>query len=135
MASFLTTVTEEAGLLQLLSAKTHCVLNFFASWDEATDAGIQMVSVLEALSTRYTNMSFLKIDAEASPTLSEKYKVTVVPTFILICAGKVVTKLEGSNPPELSKIVKTLSEIPAPKPSENEVHHFQTFLILFYCLE
>lgn len=117
MSSFsIPVVADEAELLQVTGTKNLAVLYFFASWDETSDSGTQMASVFEALSTRYgTTIVFVKIEAESSPLLSEKYKIAVVPTFITLQSGKVITRLEGANPPDLNKMVKSLSDMPIVK--------------------
>ena len=43
---------------------------------------------------------------------SIKYKVTVVPTFICLQGKKVISRVEGVNPPELNKAVSNLLELP-----------------------
>eukprot|EP00607_Mallomonas_marina_P003382 CAMPEP_0182432204 /NCGR_PEP_ID=MMETSP1167-20130531/54803_1 /TAXON_ID=2988 /ORGANISM="Mallomonas Sp, Strain CCMP3275" /LENGTH=272 /DNA_ID=CAMNT_0024619429 /DNA_START=327 /DNA_END=1145 /DNA_ORIENTATION=+ len=43
---------------------------------------------------------------------SEKFEVSVVPTFTTLANGSVTGKVEGVNPAELANLLKTLSEMP-----------------------
>ena len=55
------------------------------------------------------NLSRAKIEAEAVPELSERYKVEVVPSFVFLAAGgSVVDKLEGANAPEAARLTTEL---------------------------
>ena len=109
----------EINYTKVVQSKDFSVLYFYASWDESTEAGAQTTSIFQALCTRYgAAISFIKIEAEVEALLSEKYKITVVPTFITMQGLRIVSRLEGANPQELTKIVKALSEQPLPLPAQ-----------------
>lgn len=97
-------------------------LYFFAEWDESEDgAGAQMKTVFEALSSRFgKNISFVKVEAESAPSVSSRFAVTVVPTFVCLLDEAVVGRVEGANPPELTKIVNNLNKMPLPALSTSE---------------
>jgi Grx4 family monothiol glutaredoxin len=77
------------------------VLLFWAPWHEASVQGGPMDLVLRALaaaSSTDESMQFGRVQAEDYPSLTEKYGVTMVPTFILLnAAGKVVERIEGGE--------------------------------------
>lgn len=75
------------------------VLLFWAPWHEASTEGGPMDQVIRALSgSAGEDVVFGRVHAEEYPALSEKYQVTVVPTFVLLnTTGKVVERVEGSE--------------------------------------
>ena len=70
----------------------------------------QMRLILEALASSYPTqsppaVSFLSLDAEALPEISESYDVTAVPFLVLQRDGKVLESISGS---EASKVRDTV---------------------------
>ena len=115
MASFTVATIKEDKEYKAAPFQLSC-LYFFADFDEKDGPGAQMASVFNALASRYGSaIAFSKIEAESAPSVSEKFGITVVPTFVCLQGNEVVGKLEGANPPELNKLVRSLSELPAPK--------------------
>ena len=115
MASFTVSTIKEDKEYKATPFELSC-LYFFADFDEKDGPGAQMASVFNALASRYGSaITFSKIEAESAPLVSEKFGITVVPTFVCLQGTDVVGRLEGANPPELTKIVKSLSELAAPK--------------------
>lgn len=53
-------------------------------------------------------ITFFKIDAERAQDVSLKYKVTSVPTFVVILNGQAVDRVEGMNIVELARKLKAL---------------------------
>lgn len=95
---------------QVASPKT--VLFFWAAWHEPSRQGGQMQSSFSALAEKYaTTITFVLIEAEAVPEVSEKYEVSVVPTFFSCAQGNVVEKVEGASPAELNALVKKLNAV------------------------
>lgn len=75
------------------------VLFFWASWHEATAPPKGSIFKLyETLASSVsTSISFYRIEAEAQVPLSSAYKVTVVPTFVLLDGDTVVEQIEGAD--------------------------------------
>jgi hypothetical protein len=132
------TVPDEASLNAIV-ANSPAVLYFYAAWNESSGPGgelmswfkyeiriitrnnlpyyhtAQMATVYEVLASKYgEKIRFLKIEAEACPSLSTKYKVTAVPTFVAVHGAKEVSRVEGANPPELNKLAAMLTQMPPP---------------------
>lgn len=57
---------------------------------------------------------FALVAAEAVPALSERFSITMVPTFVFLRGGAVLGRLEGANAPELTARVDLLLAGPAP---------------------
>jgi Grx4 family monothiol glutaredoxin len=107
---------DENGSAQLPT--TRSVLFFWANWHEPSKSGGQMDVVVNELASQYSNISFLKIEAEVCPIISSKYDIEVVPTFIFLNDnGEIQKKVEGVNPPEVASQTSLLAGIPSSKNS------------------
>jgi thioredoxin-like negative regulator of GroEL len=78
------------------------ILYFWAEWSPSTAA---MDAVASALQAQHSSLTILKCEAEAFPELSSKFSVEVVPTFVFIRGGAVVSRVDGANPPEIARQV------------------------------
>ncbi|XP_077576161.1 glutaredoxin 3 [Stigmatopora nigra] len=93
------------------------VVHFQASWAPQCDL---MNEVMVELAKEQADATFVKLEAEAVPEVSEKYTVTSVPTFVLFKGGAQVDRLDGANAPELTKKVRRLAASSgAPDPPES----------------
>ncbi|KAH3707732.1 glutaredoxin-3-like [Dreissena polymorpha] len=84
------------------------VVHFSASW--APQCG-QMNEVLSELAKDpgYINVTFIKLEAEDVPEISEEYSISAVPTCVFVRRGKLLDRLDGANVAELTKKVKLLA--------------------------
>ncbi|XP_028326765.1 glutaredoxin 3 [Gouania willdenowi] len=82
------------------------VVHFHASW--APQCG-QMNDVMAELAKEHVHTSFLKVEAEAVPEVSERYEVSSVPTFLLFRAGQQLERLDGAHAAELTRKVQRLA--------------------------
>jgi Grx4 family monothiol glutaredoxin len=78
------------------------VLLFWAPWHEASTKEGPMDALLQALAAASTTdnerLLFGRVQAEECPLITEKYNVTVVPTFVLLnSSGDVVERIEGGD--------------------------------------
>ncbi|XP_054238318.1 glutaredoxin-3 [Indicator indicator] len=90
---------------QLLQQKDRSlvVVHFWAPWAPQC---AQMNEVMAALAKEHTQVSFVKLEAEAMPEVSEKYEITSVPTFLFFKNSQKVDRLDGAHAPELTKKVQ-----------------------------
>jgi Grx4 family monothiol glutaredoxin len=100
MAS-LTEITSEESFKSTLSAtspSTLIILYFHTPWAAPCT---QMRTILSALASTYTSPdtapSFLSINAEDLPDISESYDVTAVPFLVLLRDGKTLETVSGSD--------------------------------------
>lgn len=73
-----------------------------------------MNEVMAELAKEHTHTTFVKIEAEAVPEVSQKYEIAAVPTFIFLKGGEKVDHLNGADTPELTKRVKRLAVTGSP---------------------
>ncbi|KAM7383041.1 hypothetical protein PAMP_002728 [Pampus punctatissimus] len=88
------------------AGKCLTVVHFQAAW--APQCG-QMNDVMAELAKEHTHTTFVKLEAEAVPEVSEKYEVASVPTFLFFKGGEKVDRLDGAHAPELTKKVQRLA--------------------------
>ncbi|KAM6951689.1 glutaredoxin 3 [Aplochiton taeniatus] len=101
--------TSQQDFESLLSKAGKCltVVHFQAAWAPQC---AQMNEVMAELAKEYTHTTFIKLEAEVVPEVSEKFEITSVPTFLFFKAGEKVERLDGAHAPELTKKVQKLSE-------------------------
>lgn len=108
-----TSITDETLFESImLSATKKSVLFFWASWHEPSARGGQMHQIFQTLSEKYSGIEFYTVEAEAVVAVSEQMNVSVVPSFYAIVNTSVLSKVEGVNPGDLSKLVKLLNDQP-----------------------
>ena len=71
-----------------------------------------MHQIFQTLSEKYSGIEFYTVEAEAVVAVSEQMNVSVVPSFYAIVNTSVLSKVEGVNPGDLSKLVKLLNDQP-----------------------
>ena len=108
------------------------VVFFFAEWHEPSKSGGQMDSVCTLLANQYPAIKFVKVEAEKIPTMSEKFKISAVPTFVLLHGNNIYLKIEGDNPAELNKSIGKLNEMPPPPPELVILPHIYNFYRYVY---
>ncbi|KAK9501495.1 hypothetical protein O3M35_012210 [Rhynocoris fuscipes] len=91
-----------------LMIKNHplCVVHFYADWVDQCQHMDKIIREMAAL-PEYEVAKFIRLPAEDVPEMSHKYKVTAVPTFVLMSYGKALDYVKGANPGELVNKVKT----------------------------
>jgi len=97
------------------------VTHFWASWAPQC---VHLNEVLGELSAKYPYVSFVKVEAESVPDLSEEQEISAVPTFLFFKNKKRVDRLDGADVAALSKKVaqhaqSTTASIPAAAPTED----------------
>lgn len=81
-------------------------MHFQAAWAPQCEL---MNEVMSELAKEYGSSTFVKLEAEGVPEVSEKYEIASVPTFLFFRAGDKVDRLDGAHAPELTKKVQRLA--------------------------
>uniref|UniRef100_A0A8C5XJG9 Thioredoxin domain-containing protein n=1 Tax=Microcebus murinus TaxID=30608 RepID=A0A8C5XJG9_MICMU len=104
--------------LLCLKAKSLLVIHFWAPWSPQCT---QMNNVMAELAKEHLQVSFVKLEAEAVPEVSEKYEISSVPTFLFFKNSQKIDRLDGAHAPELTKKVQRHASSSASfPPSANE---------------
>jgi Thioredoxin len=104
---------EVEGISQLAvleQSGERCLLFFYAKWQEDS-LNADLRDQMSAMSVKYPQVKFLSLEAENFLQLTEKFRVSVVPTFIGTHGNVTVGRVEGANPSELLQLVKQLSAV------------------------
>jgi Thioredoxin domain-containing protein len=78
------------------------VVHFYADW---SDECKHMNTLFDEMSkqSKYSQVVFARCIAEDLPKLSLNYKVSAVPTFVILKNLKPVDRVEGADPESLDK--------------------------------
>ncbi|NXO64574.1 GLRX3 protein, partial [Phainopepla nitens] len=79
------------------------VVHFWAPWAPQC---AQMNEVMAALAREHSHVTFVQLEAEAVPEVSEKYEISSVPTFLFFKDSQKVDRLDGAHAPELTQKVQ-----------------------------
>ncbi|NXO03161.1 GLRX3 protein, partial [Rhinopomastus cyanomelas] len=79
------------------------VVHFWAPWAPQC---AQMNEVMAVLAKEHTQVTFVKLEAEAVPEVSERYGISSVPTFLFFKNSQKIDRLDGAHAPELTKKVQ-----------------------------
>ncbi|XP_036191593.1 glutaredoxin-3 isoform X2 [Myotis myotis] len=100
-----------------LKAKSLVVVHFWAPWAPQC---AQMNDVMAELAKEHPQVSFVKLEAEAVPEVSEKYEISSVPTFLFFKNSQKIDQLDGAHAPELTKKVQRHASVGSFPPSGSE---------------
>lgn len=62
--------------------------------------------VYEKIAKEYPKAVFLKIDVDEQRELAQRYKITAMPTFIVLKDKQQVASVRGANPQALAETIK-----------------------------
>ncbi|XP_058503333.1 glutaredoxin 3 [Solea solea] len=101
-------VTTQQQFDEFLKKAGKCltVVHFQAAWAPQC---VHMNEVMAELAKEHTHTTFVKLEAEAVPEVSESYGISSVPTFLFFKAGEKVDSMDGAHAPELTKKVQRLT--------------------------
>ncbi len=81
------------------------VLDFFARWCGPCKV---IGPTYEKLAAEFPDIVFLKVDTDMAHELNDMFSVQILPTFVLLNAGKVVSRVEGAAVTKLIESLKAL---------------------------
>ncbi|KAI9909012.1 hypothetical protein PsorP6_014781 [Peronosclerospora sorghi] len=114
MAAIPGTVVSIQSVAQLNEATardaTLSIVYFWADFHDACRPNGQLDVVVRQLATLHPRLRFFKVAAEELPELSERFEITVVPTFVILQGPNKLETLEGASVAELAKRVEVWSQ-------------------------
>lgn len=81
------------------------MVHFQAAWAPQCE---QMNDVMAELAKKHPHATFVKMEAEAVPEVSEKFEIAAVPTFVLFRGTEQLDRVDGAHAPELTAKVSRL---------------------------
>jgi len=88
--------TDSSFSADVLESDVPVLVDFWAEWCTPCK---KMLPVIDQLATDYEGrVKVVRVDVDANPTVSDKYGVREIPTFLFFKNGKKVGKLVGITP-------------------------------------
>lgn len=97
------TVPTSAAEAEELLRGSSVVVNFCAAWAEPC---AHLNTVFAELSTAYTHLAFVQLDADSFPEICERFQLESVPAFLFLHAGSHADSVMGADVPSLVNKVK-----------------------------
>jgi len=96
------------SIIEAAPSEGFVALSFHTSWASPCKQMNQTFAAIAA--TQPSTSTFVSIDAEDLPDISEEYEVAAVPFFVLLIKGvKVLHKISGADPKELQSQIEYYS--------------------------
>jgi thioredoxin 1 len=83
------------------------IVDFYADWCGPCK---KYAPHFESLALEYTQMTFVKVDADEFDEIMQKYDVASLPTTLVLKNGKEVDRFEGFNLDEIKVMIESCSE-------------------------
>ncbi|KAK0202814.1 thioredoxin-domain-containing protein [Desarmillaria ectypa] len=80
-------------------------VDFHAVWCGPCKALMQIAPFFAQFVQKNPQAIFVRVDVDAQKTISSKYRISAMPTFIVIKAGKQVDFLQGADPRGLAAMI------------------------------
>ncbi|KAF8461387.1 putative thioredoxin [Kalaharituber pfeilii] len=116
-------INSETEYLAALKTDKLVVIDFYATWcGKNTSRGpcIAIAPVIETYSksSEYQQVSFYKLDTEEVKDVTEKLRITAIPTFIFFKDGNVVKRSVGADAHAIKGILTQLTTASNNTPDE-----------------
>ena len=97
-------LTEQEFLDLIQSTDKPVLIDMYADWCKPCKA---IAPVMERFNEQYGDrIHFVKVDIDAHPGVSMRYKVMSIPTFLMIKNGEVVDTLVGAIEKKLHEMIE-----------------------------
>ncbi|EWG37696.1 hypothetical protein FVEG_01216 [Fusarium verticillioides 7600] len=111
------TIDSKRHFDSVLKSSRIVIADFYADWSDTSN---QIAPIYERFARDVAQpnlITLVKVNSDNQPELSQEYKITNPPTFIVFADGKQVDQVQGTDP---QKLKDTLMKIPALATSLNE---------------
>tara|TARA_B100001989_G_C24402717_1_gene395015 strand:+ start:288 stop:605 length:318 start_codon:yes stop_codon:yes gene_type:complete len=97
------TLSDQNDLHQMLkSSNSLCILYFTAAWCGPCKS---ISPIIDEYAQQFHNCLFIKIDVDQLKSLTEKFNVTKMPTFLCIKNNTIKDRMEGANKDKLLQLI------------------------------
>lgn len=93
------------SMFQTCLQKQYVLVDFYGNWCGPCRT---LTPVLEKLSKlqKYSNVVFVKVDVDKLDSICEKYRVTAMPTLILLQNGREVGRVVGADQTKIEALLQ-----------------------------
>ena len=99
-------IKELSDFKALIGSGGPVIVDFYANWCGPCKL---LGPRLETLAKEHTNVTFVKVDVDQAPELSEEYQVSAMPTVLGFNSGKKVEIIVGFNNTKITELVQRLA--------------------------
>ncbi|CAE6462471.1 unnamed protein product [Rhizoctonia solani] len=82
------------------------IIDFHASWCGPCH---MIAPTYETLAGENENIKFFKVDVDNVPDVAQHYKITAMPTFVILKDGEKIDEMKGANQGGLTGLVQKLN--------------------------
>lgn len=98
-------ITSTTHFEDILNTKEYVFVDFYAEWCMPC---AKIAPEIEKLTEEYRRVTFVKVDCDKVKELANDFRVSELPTFILLRKGKIVGKIKGANVSGVQEMLKVL---------------------------
>ncbi|TPX12175.1 uncharacterized protein E0L32_007061 [Thyridium curvatum] len=91
---------------RIIKSSTVVVADFYADWCGPCK---QIAPAFESLSTKFSKpgkITFVKVNTDNQQDITKQYRVSAMPTFLILHNGAVIETVQGANPMALNNAVE-----------------------------
>ncbi|PVI02815.1 thioredoxin-like protein [Periconia macrospinosa] len=102
-----TTISSPTDLETLLSTTDYTLIDFWATWCPPCKAIAPLFNSLASDNSVPSQLAFAKVDVDAQAQIAKHYKISAMPTFLLVERGGAVKKaVRGADPKAIKWLVE-----------------------------
>ncbi|KAF4953988.1 hypothetical protein FSARC_12276 [Fusarium sarcochroum] len=109
MSQNLVVIASKGQFDSLLKSSRIVVADFYADWCGPCKQIAPFYEGLAETLSRPNLVTFVKVNSDNHPELSQEYSVSGLPTFLVFRDGKVIDKVQGADPQKLKAVVQKLA--------------------------
>ncbi|KAJ4299269.1 hypothetical protein N0V90_004513 [Kalmusia sp. IMI 367209] len=101
-----TAISSTPQLEDILSENEYTLIDFWATWCPPCKAIAPFFEKLAAENATSGKMAFAKVDVDAQKAIAAQYKISAMPTFLLLRRGVVAKAVRGADAGSIKKMVE-----------------------------
>lgn len=110
----------------IFNNEKYILLDFTATWCGPCK---QIAPFFKELSSKYLNVTFVKVDVDKFDELCNFYDVTLMPTFVLLENKIIKGRVNGANTEKIEKLIQTIEELDVKIVEKDQLEVFRNMKI------